>query len=165
MLHTLAVLVENHPGVLIRVAGLFTRRGYNIDSLTVCETEDPEISRMTIVVDGDYQVIAQVRSQLSKLVIVHAVMDLTTENIVERELALVRVEIRPETRAAVLQTVEIFRGRVVDLGRNSVTVELTGVVAKIDAFVSAVTSYGLLELVRTGKVAVLRSDSKRQAMP
>ena len=158
MLHTLAVLVENHPGVLIRVAGLFTRRGYNIESLTVCETEDPETSRMTIVVDGDDQVIEQVRNQLSKLVIVHTVMDLTKESIVERELALIRVEVTPETRTAVLQTVEIFRGRVVDLSLDSITVELTGVVEKIDAFVKAITPYGLLELARTGKVAVLRSE-------
>lgn len=158
MLHTLAVLVENHPGVLIRVAGLFTRRGYNIDSLTVCQTEDPDVSRMTIVVNGDEQVIEQVRNQLSKLVIVHTVTDLTEESVVDRELALVRIEVSAETRSVVLQTVEVFRGRVVDMGRSNITVELTGDTAKIDAFVHAIGPYGLLELVRTGKIAILRSE-------
>jgi len=158
MLHTLAVLVENHPGVLIRVAGLFARRGYNIDSLTVCQTEDPDVSRMTIVVNGDEQVIEQVRNQLSKLVIVHTVTDLTERSVVDRELALVRVEVTTETRSVVLQTVEVFRGRVVDMGRSNITVELTGDIAKIDAFVYAIRPYGLLELVRTGKIAILRSE-------
>ncbi|MFZ3131038.1 MAG: acetolactate synthase small subunit [Desulfosporosinus sp.] len=158
MLHTLAVLVENHPGVLIRVAGLFARRGYNIDSLTVCQTEDPDVSRMTIVVDGDDQVIEQVRNQLSKLVVVHTVSDLTGESVVERELALIRVEVSTETRAVVFQTVEVFRGRIVDMGRSHITVELTGDIAKIDAFVNAISPYGLLELVRTGKIAMLRSE-------
>lgn len=158
MLHTLAVLVENHPGVLIRVAGLFARRGYNIDSLTVCQTEDPEVSRMTIVVNGDDQVIEQVRNQLSKLVVVHSVTDLTGESVVDRELALIRVEVSAETRSVVLQTVEVFRGRVVDMGRSNITIELTGDIAKIDAFVYAIRPYGLLELVRTGKIAILRSE-------
>ncbi|MHB8072672.1 acetolactate synthase small subunit [Desulfosporosinus fructosivorans] len=158
MLHTLAVLVENHPGVLIRVAGLFARRGYNIDSLTVCQTEDPEVSRMTIVVNGDNQIIEQVRNQLSKLVIVHSVTDLTGESVVDRELALIRVEVSAETRSVVLQTVEVFRGRVVDMGRSNITIELTGDIAKIDAFVYAIRPYGLLELVRTGKIAILRSE-------
>ena len=158
MQHTLAVLVENHPGVLIRVAGLFARRGYNIDSLTVCQTEDPEVSRMTIVVNGDEQVIEQVRNQLSKLVVVHTVTDLTGESVVDRELALVRVEVSAETRSVVLQTIDVFRGRVVDMGRSNITVELTGDIAKIDAFVHAIRPYGLLELVRTGKIAILRSE-------
>lgn len=158
MLHTLAVLVENHPGVLIRVAGLFARRGYNIDSLTVCQTEDPNVSRMTIVVNGDEQVIEQVRNQLSKLVVVHTVTDLTEESVVDRELALIRVKVSAETRSVVLQTVEVFRGRVVDMGRSNITIELTGDIAKIDAFVHAIGPYGLLELVRTGKIAILRSE-------
>lgn len=158
MLHTLAVLVENNPGVLIRVAGLFARRGYNIDSLTVCQTEDPDVSRMTIVVNGDDQVIEQVRNQLSKLVVVHTVSDLTGESVVDRELALIRVSVSAETRSVVLQTVEVFRGRVVDMGRSNITIELTGDIAKIDAFVHAIRPYGLLELVRTGKIAILRSE-------
>lgn len=158
MLHTLAALVENHPGVLTRVAGLFARRAYNIDSLSVCQTEDPGLSRMTIVVHGDDQVIEQVRNQLNKLVIVHSVTDLTAESVVNRELALVRIKVSSETRAEVLQTVDIFRGRVVDMGRTNITVELTGDITKIDAFVYAIRPYGLLELVRTGKIAILRSE-------
>ncbi len=158
MLHTLAALVENHPGVLTRIAGLFARRAYNIDSLSVCQTEDPELSRMTIVVNGDDQVIEQVRNQLNKLVIVHSVTDLTAESVVNRELALVRIKVSSETRAEVLQTVTIFRGRVVDIGRTNITVEVTGDIEKIDAFVNAIRPYGLLELVRTGKIAILRSE-------
>ncbi|MDR3543936.1 MAG: acetolactate synthase small subunit [Desulfosporosinus sp.] len=159
MLHTLAALVENHPGVLTRVAGLFARRAYNIDSLSVCQTDDPELSRMTIVVHGDDQVIEQVRNQLNKLVIVHSVTDLTAESVVERELALIRIQVSSETRAEVLQTVDIFRGRVVDMGRTNLTVELTGDVEKIDGFIKAIRPYGLLELVRTGKIAILRSET------
>ncbi|SPF35042.1 acetolactate synthase III, thiamin-dependent, small subunit [Candidatus Desulfosporosinus infrequens] len=158
MLHTLAALVENHPGVLTRVAGLFARRAYNIDSLSVCQTDNPELSRMTIVVNGDDQVIEQVRNQLNKLVIVHSVTDLTAESVVDRELALIRIQVSPETRAEVLQTVDIFRGRVVDMGRTNLTVELTGDVGKINAFVRAIRPYGLLELVRTGKIVIRRSD-------
>ncbi|MDR3543938.1 MAG: acetolactate synthase small subunit [Desulfosporosinus sp.] len=158
MLHTLAALVENHPGVLTRVAGLFARRAYNIDSLSVCQTDDPELSRMTIVVHGDDQVIEQVRNQLNKLVIVHSVTDLTAESVVDRELALIRVQVSPETRSEVLQTVDIFRGRVVDMGRTNLTVELTGDVGKINAFVRAIRPFGLLELVRTGKIVIRRSD-------
>lgn len=158
MLHTLAVLVENHPGVLTRVSGLFARRAYNIDSLSVCQTEDPAISRMTIVVDGDDQVIEQVTKQLHKLVVVHKVVDLTSESVVDRELALIRVKVNAETRLEVLQTVDIFRGRVVDMGRSNITVELTGDGEKIDAFVRTIRPYGLMELVRTGTIAILRSD-------
>ncbi|EGW36718.1 acetolactate synthase small subunit [Desulfosporosinus sp. OT] len=158
MLHTLAALVENHPGVLTRVAGLFARRAYNIDSLSVCQTDDPKLSRMTIVVNGDAQIIEQVRNQLNKLVIVHSVTDLTTESVVERELALIRIKVSSETRAEVLQTVDIFRGRVVDMGRTNLTVELTGDVEKVDGFVKAIRPYGLLELVRTGKIAIMRSE-------
>ena len=159
MLHTLAVLVENHPGVLIRVAGLFARRAYNIESLTVCQTEDPEVSRMTIVVAGDDQVIEQVRNQLSKLVVVHSVVDLTEKSVVDRELALIKIGFNSETRSDIFQTVDVFRGRVVDMGRSCITVELTGDMEKIDAFVHAVRPYGVEELVRTGKIAIMRSEA------
>ena len=159
MLHTLAALVENHSGVLARVAGLFARRAYNIDSLSVCQTENPELSRMTIVVNGDDQIIEQVRSQLNKLVAVHSVMDLTEESIVDRELALVRVKVSAETRSEVLQIVDVFRGRVVDMGRSNITVEITGDSEKLDAFVNSISPYGLIELVRTGKIAIMRSEA------
>lgn len=159
MLHTLAALVENHSGVLARVAGLFARRAYNIDSLSVCQTENPELSRMTIVVNGDDQIIEQVRNQLNKLVAVHTVMDLTEESIVDRELALIRVKVTTDTRSEVLQIVDVFRGRVVDMGRSNITVELTGDTQKIDAFVNSISPYGLIELVRTGKIAIMRSEA------
>lgn len=159
MLHSLAVLVENHPGVLARVSGLFARRGYNIDSLAVCQTDDPSISRMTIVVDGDDAIIEQVTKQLHKLVAVHKVIDLTDETVVERELALVRVKVNGETRPEILQTVDIFRGKVVDVGRTNIIVELTGDQEKINAFIRTVRPYGLGELVRTGTVVIARSEN------
>lgn len=159
MLHTLAVLVENNPGVLTRVAGLFARRAYNISSLSVCQTENPGISRMTIVVDGDNTVIEQVSKQLHKLVVVHKVTDLTNETVVDRELALVRLKVKADTRLEVLQIVDVFRGRVVDMGRSNLTVELTGDEEKIDAFVRTIRPFGLMELVRTGKIAITRLDS------
>jgi acetolactate synthase-1/3 small subunit len=114
---------------------------------------------MTIVVDGDDQIIEQVKNQLNKLVVVHSVTDLTAENVVDRELALIRVKVGADTRAEVLQTVDIFRGRVVDMGRTNLTVEVTGDINKIDAFVKAMKPYGLLELVRTGKIAIMRSEA------
>ncbi|MEL1134362.1 acetolactate synthase small subunit [Desulfitobacterium sp. THU1] len=159
MLHTLAVLVENNPGVLTRVAGLFARRAYNINSLSVCQTENPGISRMTIVVDGDDTVIEQVSKQLHKLVVVHKVVDLTKETVVDRELALVRIKVKADTRLEILQIVDVFRGRVVDMGRSNLTVELTGDEEKIDAFVRTIRPFGLMELVRTGKIAITRLDS------
>ncbi|ACL20511.1 acetolactate synthase small subunit [Desulfitobacterium sp. LBE] len=159
MLHTLAVLVENNPGVLTRVAGLFARRAYNINSLSVCQTEHPGISRMTIVVDGDDTVIEQVSKQLHKLVVVHKVTDLTNETVVDRELALIRIKVKADTRLEVLQIVDVFRGRVVDMGRSNLTVELTGDEEKIDAFVKTIRPFGLMELVRTGKIAITRLES------
>jgi acetolactate synthase-1/3 small subunit len=159
MLHTLAVLVENNPGVLARISGLFARRAYNIYSLAVCQTENPSLSLMTIVVEGDIQVIEQVTKQLHKLVVVHKVTNLTKEAVVNRELALVRVKVRAETRLEVLQTVDIFRGRVVDMGKSNLTIELTGDEDKINAFVRTMRTYGIQELVRTGKIAIARSDN------
>lgn len=159
MLHTLAVLVENNPGVLTRVAGLFARRAYNINSLSVCQTENPGISRMTIVVDGDDTVIEQVSKQLHKLVVVHKVTDLTNETVVDRELALIRIKVKADTRLEVLQIVDVFRGRVVDMGRSNLTVELTGDEEKIDAFVKTIRPFGLMELVRTGKIAITRLEN------
>ncbi|MDA8442131.1 MAG: acetolactate synthase small subunit [Peptococcaceae bacterium] len=159
MLHTLTVLVDNHPGVLTRVSGLFSRRGYNIDSLTVCATENPDISRMTIVVKGDDWVIEQVTKQLHKLVVVHKISDITQESAVERELALIKVRIRAENRVEILQTIDIFRARVVDMGRNSITVEATGDREKIDALVKTLRPYGIVELARTGIVALVRAEA------
>ncbi|HEX3016088.1 MAG TPA: acetolactate synthase small subunit [Desulfobacteria bacterium] len=157
MLHTLSVLVDNHPGVLTRVSGLFSRRGYNIESLTVCETENPEISRMTIMVKGDDYVIEQVTKQLHKLVVVHKINDITEEASVERELALIKVKVRQENRVEILQTSDVFRARVVDMGRNSLTIEATGDREKIDALVKTLRPYGIVELARTGVVAIVRA--------
>jgi acetolactate synthase-1/3 small subunit len=154
--HTLAVLVENNPGVLARVAGLFGRRGFNIESLAVGETENPAISRMTIVVAGDDRVLEQVTKQLRKLVEVIKVQDVTRMEYVDRELALIKVNAEPSKRAEIIQIVEIFRAHIVDIGRKTLVVEVTGDEGKINALVNALKPFGIREMVRTGKVAMLR---------
>ncbi|GAV22462.1 acetolactate synthase small subunit [Carboxydothermus pertinax] len=158
MRHTLAVLVENNPGVLARVAGLFSRRGYNIDSLAVGRTENPDISRMTIVVEGDDRVLEQVVKQLRKLVDVIKVQDITSEQYVSRELLLLKVNADSETRGEIMQIVEIFRARIVDIGPKSLTIEATGDEEKIEAIENALRPFGIKELVRTGKIALLRGS-------
>jgi acetolactate synthase-1/3 small subunit len=154
--HTLSVLVENHYGVLTRVAALFARRGYNIDSLAVGRTEDPEVSRMTIVIHGDDSVIEQVIKQLYKLIEVIKVTNLSKEEHVERELALIKVAANKETRAEILQIVEIFRAKVVDVGSNTMIIELTGAVDKIEAMEKLLRPFGIKELARTGKIGLQR---------
>lgn len=154
--HTLSVTVENRPGVLTRVATLFRRRGYNIDSLTVGTTENPNISRMTIVVEGDDKVIEQVTKQLYKLVDVIKIVDISAEQAVERELAMIKVRADNPTRADIVQIVDIFRARIVDIGRTSLIVEVTGDGAKIDAMENSLRPFGIIEMVRTGKVALVR---------
>ena len=156
MRHTLTILVDNHPGVLARVSGLWSRRGYNIESLTVCETENPEISRMTIVVGGDDWVIEQVTKQLHKLVVVHKISDITSEASVERELALIKVKASAETRSHIVDIVDIFRAKIVDVNRETMVIELSGEEPKIDALCEVLADYGIIEIVRTGKVALSR---------
>ena len=156
MRHTFAVLVENRPGVLSKVAGLFARRGFNIESLVVSETEDSTTSRMTIVVEGDNRILEQVGKQLNKQVDVIKVNDISNEETVERQLCLIRVAVDPATRQEVLQITEVFRCRVVDIGRKSLIVEATGDEAKIQAIIRALKPFGISELVRTGKVAMIR---------
>ena len=156
--HTLAVTVENKPGVLTRVTTLFRRRGYNIDSLTVGTTENPGISRMTIVVEGDDKVIEQVTKQLYKLVDVCKVIDITSERAVDRELVLIKVKADNNVRAEIVQIVDIFRARIVDIGRNSLIVEATGDRGKMDALEESFRPFGIIELVRTGKVAMVRGS-------
>jgi len=156
--HTLSVTVENKPGVLTRVATLFRRRGYNIDSLTVGRTEDPDVSRMTIVVEGDDRVIEQVTKQLHKLIDVIKIVDITMDKAVERELALIKVKADTAVRAEIVQIVDIFRGRIVDIGKNSLIIEVTGDQGKIDAIEESLRSFGILELVRTGKIAMVRGN-------
>ncbi|NLB51498.1 MAG: acetolactate synthase small subunit [Syntrophomonadaceae bacterium] len=154
--HTLAVTVENKPGVLTRVATLFRRRGYNIDSLTVGTTENPGISRMTIVVQGDESVIEQVTKQLYKLVDVIKIVDVTNERAVDRELVLIKVKADNTVRADIVQIVDIFRARIVDIGRSSLIIEATGDSGKIDAIEESLRPFGIVELVRTGKISMVR---------
>jgi acetolactate synthase-1/3 small subunit len=158
MRHILAVLVENQPGVLTRVAGLFSRRGYNIESLAVGQTHDSDISRMTIVVDGDDQVIEQVVKQLDKLIDVIDVRDISEAEHVDRELVLIKVKAEPVVRGEIMQIVDIFRARIVDIGHNSLIIECTGDEGKIRAIEKSLKPFGILELVRTGKIAMVRGQ-------
>ena len=156
MRHILAVLVQNQPGVLTRVSGLFSRRGYNIESLAVGQTHDPVVSRMTIVADGDDQVIEQVVKQLDKLVDVIDIRDITDDEHVDRELVLFKVKAEPEIRGEIMQIVDIFRARIVDIGQNSLIIECTGDEGKIRAIENSLKPFGIQELVRTGKIAMVR---------
>src|SRR5438132_1609223 len=159
--HTIAVLVENKFGVLSRVAGLFSARGYNIESLSVGETLDPSVSRMTLVVTGDEFVIEQVTKQLHKLIDVIKVSDLTDDDHVERELMLIRVNAEPQHREEILRTADIFRAKVVDVTPVSFTLEATGDEPKLEALVELLRPMGIQELVRTGKVAIARGPKTR----
>lgn len=154
--HTLSVLVENKPGVLARVAGLFSRRGFNIESLAVGPTEHTEISRMTIVVVVDDLPLEQVTKQLNKLVNVLKIVELDPAQSVQRELLLVKVRADPSVRSAVLETAQLFRARVVDVSPESVTIEATGTVDKLEALVRMLEPFGVRELVQSGMVAVGR---------
>ncbi len=158
MRHTLAVLVENKYGVLARVSGLFSRRGYNIDSLAVGITEDPTISRMTIIVSGDDHVLEQVMKQLNKLIDVIRVIDLSSEEFVERELALIKVNADANNRAEIIQIVDIFRARIIDVASKSVTIEVTGDIEKIKAIQTLLKPFGIKEMARTGIVALKRGS-------
>ncbi|MDO8725889.1 MAG: acetolactate synthase small subunit [Candidatus Methanoperedens sp.] len=156
MKHTVAVLVENKSGVLTRVAGLFSRRGFNIESLAVGVTENADTSRMTIVVSGDDNVLEQVMKQLNKLIDVIRVSDIPQEDSVNRELALIKVGVDSNTRAEVMQIVDIFRAKIVDVGAKSLIVEVTGDESKISAIEQLLRQFGVKEMVRTGKVAMNR---------
>ncbi|HHV18558.1 MAG TPA: acetolactate synthase small subunit [Thermoanaerobacterales bacterium] len=153
---TISVLVENHPGVLFRIAGLFSRRGFNIDSLAVGTTENPDISRITIVVEGDEYIVEQVKKQLNKLVDVIKVSKIIPEDSVTRELVLIKVDAEPQVRSEIIHMAEIFRANIVDVSRKSMTIELTGDKNKISAFEELLKPFGIKELVRTGIIAVNR---------
>jgi acetolactate synthase-1/3 small subunit len=156
MRHVITALVQNKPGVLAHVAGMFAARGFNIDSLVVGRTEDPKLSRMTIVAVGDDRTLEQVRKQLAKIISVVRVRDFEEVDYVERDLMLVRIGVRPEKRAEIAELANTFRGRVVDVARQSVTVELSGPEAKLEAFIDLVRPYGIRELARTGVIAMQR---------
>lgn len=157
MKHTISVLVENHFGVLARVSALFSARGYNIDSLCVGETEDSTVSRMTVVVRGDENVIDQIIKQLYKLVDVIEVADLTDKDFVERELIMVKIGATSKQRSEVIEIVSIFRAKVVDVSPKSTIVEITGSEGKVKAFVDMMRPFGIMEVVRTGEIAIARS--------
>ena len=154
----LSVLVENHAGVLSRVSGLFSRRGYNIDSLTVCETNVPGQSRMTIVVNGDEYILEQIQKQLAKLVEVISIKKCEKSSSTQREMALIKVKAEGTNRAVIIETCEIFRAHIVDVGIDSVIVEATGSEDKIDSLVRLLEPYGILEYVKTGLTAMDRGS-------
>ncbi len=156
MLNTFVVYVENKPGVLTRVASLFRRRAFNIDSLTVGRTEKPEVSRMTIVVEADHDQALRVEANLYKLVNVLFVENITAKSAISRDLAMIKVNATHESRSHVLELVNVFRARVVDVGPESLTIEITGPEAKIDGLVEILRPYGIIEMVRTGVVAMRR---------
>ena len=156
MQHTISVVVENEFGVLARVSGLFSGRGFNIESLSVAPTSDESLSRITIVTSGDEAVLEQITKQLNKLVDVIKVLDFSEDNAIERELALIKVSAEDESRAEVLRIVDIFRAKIIDVTPKSYTIEATGAPAKINAILDLLRPLGLKELVRTGAVAIGR---------
>jgi acetolactate synthase-1/3 small subunit len=156
MRHTLSVLVENKFGVLTRVAGLFSGRGYNIDTLNVAPTKDPNTSRMTIVTRGDDPTVEQIVKQLNKLVDVLEVTDFGEYEYIDRELVLVRVKVDSKSRAEVMQITDIFRAKIVDVQPDSLTIEVTGNESKLEKFIELMKAFGILDLTRTGKVALPR---------
>lgn len=156
--HILTALVNNHAGILAKMAGLFARRGFNIDSLAVGVTQNPDTSATTIVVDGDEYTVDQVSKQLSKLIDVIEVKTLPKEHAVSRELSLIKVSCAPNNRHEIIQIVDIFRAKVVDVAPHALIIELTGTGDKIDAFEEMIQPYGILEMCRTGMVAMQRSN-------
>lgn len=156
MRHTISVMVENEFGVLSRVSGLFSGRGFNIESLSVAETLDPSVSRMTIVTSGNDQIVEQILKQLNKLVSVIKVVDLTGVETVDRELVLVKVNAEPETKPEVLRLVDIFRAKIVDVAPRCYTIEMTGDEGKVNALIQLLRPIGIKEIVRTGRVAIAR---------
>jgi acetolactate synthase I/III small subunit len=156
--YVLSALVQNHAGVLSRVSGLFSRRGYNIDSLTVGETQEPGVSRMTIVVRGDEATIEQIQKQLEKLVEVGAVRRLESSKAVYRELALIKISASHQNRSDILQIANVFRARVVDVSNETLTVEVTGDQEKVDGLIELLQPYGIRELARTGIAALERGN-------
>ena len=159
MLHTISVLVENHFGVLARVSGLFSARGYNIESLCVGATDDSTVSRMTVVVAGDQGVLRQIINQLNKLVEVIEVIDLTQDEFVERELVMIKVATKSKQRSELLEVAQIFRAKVCDVSAGAIGFEVTGSSGKLKAFIDMMRPFGIQELVRSGQIAMTRSSN------
>ena len=160
MRHIITAIVENKSGVLAHIAGLFSGRGYNIDSLAVGETENPNLSRMTMVTHGDDAIIDQIRKQLEKVIDIIKVQDLTHEEHVERDLVLVKVNAPPGKRGEIIEVVDIFRGKIVDVGPQEMVVELAGTEDKVEAMIDLLRPYGIKELVRSGSIALSRGKKK-----
>ncbi len=158
--HTLSVLVNNHMGVLSRVSGLFSRRGYNIESLSVGETENKEVSRMTIMVDCEDEVFIQIKNQLQKLMDVLTISDLAEDQSIRRELALIKIDANMEKRSQILEIINIFRAHVIDVTKTSLVLEITGDHSKVSAIISMLDEYGIKEVIRTGITAIARGDSE-----
>ncbi len=154
--HILSVTVENKPGVLSRVTGMISRRGFNIQSLTVAPTEDAGLSRMTIIVEADELGFEQIEKQLHKLVSVYRISDFSEEDAIERELVLFKVQSTPDRRHEIIEIANVFRAKVVDVGKNTLTIEATGTVSKLDAMENLLRGYGIRQLTRTGKIAMGR---------
>jgi acetolactate synthase-1/3 small subunit len=158
MRHVLSALVQNQPGVLAHVSGMFASRGFNIDSLAVGETENPHLSRITVIVVGDDRVLEQIRKQLEKIVTVVKVLDLSREDYVERDLMLLKVDAPPALRAEIQSLVEIFRAKIVDVGPEQMMIEMSGQEKKLEAFTEAMRPYGIRELARTGRIVLVRNS-------
>jgi acetolactate synthase I/III small subunit len=164
MRHVLSALVQNVPGVLAHISGMLASRGYNIDSLAVGETEDPKLSRMTFVVVGDDRVLEQVRKQVEKIVTVVKVVDISAKDFVERDLMLVKVKAPPgPARSEILELTRIYRGSVVDVSPNDVVIEISGRESKIEAFIEAMRPYEIKEVVRTGRIAMVRGAGNSES--
>jgi len=161
--HTIVIAVENRSGVLARISGLFSARGYNIDSLSVSETEDPSISKMTLTVRGDERILEQIYKQLNKLIDVIKVSDLTEGDFIDRELALVKVKtLNSAVRQDIMQLASVFRAKVVDIGKQSLTLEIVGKPSKVNAMIEMLRSYGIKEMIRTGKIAMAREFNQKK---
>jgi acetolactate synthase-1/3 small subunit len=160
MRHVISAVVQNQPGVLAHICGMLASRGFNIDSLAVGETEDHDLSRMTFVVHGDDAVLDQVRKQLDKIVTVVRVVDISSENFVERDLMLIKVACKAEKRPEISLFVETFRGRVVDIQHDNLMIEISGTEGKVEAFIDLMRPYGIVELARTGRIALVRGHAR-----
>jgi len=158
MKHTISALVENKPGVLARVASLFSARGFNISSLAVGKTDDSTISRMTIVLDADEKILEQVIKQLRKLIDIIKVQDLTGQNFIGRELVLIKMNVAPAKRVEIMQIVNSFRARIIDISTRSLSIEVTGDEEKITGILEVLKEFGIKEIVRTGRIAMVRGD-------